>query len=218
MDKRTQIKAVQTRLAAMGKYDVSVFEQENNQYIKSTETFFDIMTFGSHAIIQADEAIYAWCIKTFKETDAKRIMDGENLFALESKLRSYSKKLCGEQVRYLYLDDSKIINKPRGFSYKLFEREGMEELWRNKGFNNALNYKDDVLAFGAFCGDELVALAGSDDRMGDMWQIGIDTLPAFRGKGLGVYLVKTLADEIAQRNAIPYYTTWTQTLHPPPLP
>lgn len=59
---------------------------------------------------------------------------------------------------------------------------------------------------------ELVALAGTDDRMGDMWQMGIDTLPAFRGKGLGVYLVKTLAYEIVKRDAIPYYTTWSPNI------
>lgn len=212
MDKMTQIKLIQKKLATKGKFNISVFETKENQFIKSKETFFDVMTFGNNAIIQADESIYDWCVENLEKLEAKRIMDGECLFQIESKMREYGKKLCGEHIRYLYLDQTKKIKRPQGFAYKLYEKKQMERLWQHKGFDNALNYKDDVLALAAFYEDELIALAGTDDRMGDMWQIGIDTIPAFRGKGLGVYLVKTLTNEIVKRGAIPYYTTWSPNI------
>ncbi|MBU5437383.1 GNAT family N-acetyltransferase [Tissierella sp. MSJ-40] len=75
----------------------------------------------------------------------------------------------------------------------------------NKGFENALNYNNDVIAFGAYQGNQLVALTGADDSMSKLWQIGIDTMLGHRNRGLASYLVKTLADEIERRGALPYY-------------
>ena len=81
----------------------------------------------------------------------------------------------------------------------------MDILYANKKFDNALNNKDDVIAFGAYKNGELVALAGADNRLSDLWQIGIDTLPEHRGKGLATYLVKELAQEIKKRGKVPFY-------------
>ncbi|WP_343231645.1 hypothetical protein [Tissierella simiarum] len=41
--------------------------------------------------------------------------------------------------------------------------------------------------------------------MSKLWQIGIDTMLGHRNRGLASYLVKTLADEIERRGALPYY-------------
>ncbi len=88
----------------------------------------------------------------------------------------------------------------------------MSVLYKNQGFDNALNYKNDVIAFGAYHENQLVALAGADDNLVNLWQIGIDTLPSYRNKGLACYLVKTLADEIEKRGALAYYTTWSPNI------
>lgn len=212
MDKTNKINTVQELLAIMGKYNSKVFNNDNNVFIKSKDTFFDIITFGNNAVIQADIAIYDWCVDNFSTTPACRIMDGENLFLIETKLRQYGKKLVGEHVRYLYFDNNRAIQQPSGFEYRLFDKSDMDSLYKNKGFDNALNYKNDVIALGAYHNNQLVALAGADDRLSNLWQIGIDTLPAYRNNGLASYLVKALADEIEKRGAIPYYTTWSPNI------
>jgi|GEM_PF-3751010 hypothetical protein len=38
--------------------------------------------------------------------------------------------------------------------------------------------------------------------MSDIWQVGIDTLPEYRQRGLAVYLVKTLTDEIVKNGSV----------------
>jgi hypothetical protein len=40
-----------------------------------------------------------------------------------------------------------------------------------------------------------------------MWQMGIDTLPEYRGKGLAAYLVNKLMLNILELGKIPYYNT-----------
>ena len=40
-----------------------------------------------------------------------------------------------------------------------------------------------------------------------LWQIGIDVLPEYRGRGIATTLVTLLRDEVFRRGAIPYYGT-----------
>lgn len=85
-------------------------------------------------------------------------------------------------------------------------------MWKYKGFDNALNYKKDVLAVAAFDGEILAGLAGADNYMDPLYQIGIDTIAEYRNKGIAAYLVSRIVEEITTQGKIPYYTTWSANL------
>lgn len=206
-NKLQQISAVQHRIANQWGFRPDSFHSKNNLILESSEVFFEMVTFGEHAIIRVDKEMLAWCEAHMNKLPACELMDGDQLFLIEAELRKHGKKLAGEHVRYLYGKQTSV-KKPTGYEYRLFDQLELKELYANKNFHNALNYKNDVIALGAFAGQQLVALAGADDYMKNLWQIGIDTLPAYRNKGLATYLVQGLAVEIETRGAIPYYTTW----------
>jgi GNAT superfamily N-acetyltransferase len=208
MNKLEKIEAVKKQLMLEWECTEDFFSFPENKIIKSDKSFFEMLTFGNNAAIRVNEKLYEWCKDNLQNKEAKRIMDGDILFQIEKKLREFEYALAGEHVRYLYINPNTEIIKPEGFSYKFFEKVDMPELYVNKGFNNALNYKNDVIAYGAYKNGELVALAGADDYMNNMWQIGIDVLLDHRKSGLATYLVKALAEEIESRNKIAYYTTW----------
>ena len=63
----------------------------------------------------------------------------------------------------------------------------------------------DVLGVGAYDHGRLIALAGCSADCDDMWQIGIDVLPAYRGQGIAAALVSRLAHEILERGKVPFY-------------
>jgi GNAT superfamily N-acetyltransferase len=212
MSKASKIELVHKQLAIEWNCDCEVFKQDNNVFLQSADSFFEIVTFGKNAVIRADSLIYKWCVEHFAEVAAQDIMDGENLYAIETKLREFGRKLVGEHVRYLYLANNRNIHKPCNYEYKLFDKSNINALYVNDVYENALNYYNDVIALGAFEENKLVALAGADDGMSNLWQIGIDTLPKYQNKGLATYLVKTLADEIEKRGALPYYTTWSPNI------
>lgn len=212
MDKSSKVIFVQEQLAIDWNCDCNVFKGDENVFIKSEKHFFEIVTFGKNAVIKANPAIYNWCMELFSTTPAEDIMDGENLFTIETKLREFGKKLAGEHTRYLYLSKNETIYKPSDFEYKFFDRTNINTLYNNKSFDNALNYQNDVIALGAYKENQLVAIAGADDSMSSLWQIGIDTLPEYRNRGLASYLVKTLAEEIEKRGVLPYYTTWSPNI------
>jgi len=56
--------------------------------------------------------------------------------------------------------------------------------------------------------NEMVSIVAADDYNYGLWQIGIDTIDLYKGKGLAAYLVKEVALESEKRGQTPLYTTW----------
>ena len=71
----------------------------------------------------------------------------------------------------------------------------------------------DVLAVAAFDGDNIMGIAGASADSKTMWQIGIDVLHEYRGRGIGTNLVTLLKNEILKRGKIPFYGTVESHIH-----
>jgi predicted GNAT family acetyltransferase len=89
----------------------------------------------------------------------------------------------------------------------------IEELYRSNRFPNALGSRFNPqrpvsIAAVAKPDGETVAVATGMADYDEMWQIGVDTLPGYRQKGLGKGLVSILTQEISDRGILPYYSTW----------
>ncbi|MDR3086208.1 MAG: hypothetical protein LBU47_07845 [Christensenellaceae bacterium] len=194
--------------------DASLLSREEHVFIKSERYFFEMMGFGGGVVLLADPLLCAWCAELFEGKDSKTMMDGANLYIIERKMRQFGKMLNGEQVCYLRLNPSARVEKPAGFSFELFEKRDMERLFSlHPGFEHALNYKeDDVIALAAYDGAQIAALAGADDRVEGLWQIGVDTMPAYRHLGLAAYLTAGLTQQIEQKGQQAFYTTWSANL------
>ena len=217
MDRKDKIAFAKKQIASKWKCDPAVFDLEKNVFFTSSDTFFEIITFGTNAVIRADETILDWCSEKFLSVLARDIMDGDNLYNLETMLRSLGKKLSGEHIGYLHIFPEKEVPKPEGFIFRLFVGSEIEELRSSvdyKDFDNAFSPdKDrDVLAIAAYDGGTIAAIAGSDDYLGSLWQIGIDTELSYRNRGLGAYLVKEITSEIEKRHKVAYYNTWSPNI------
>jgi RimJ/RimL family protein N-acetyltransferase len=208
MDKKSKIAFAKRRIALNHSFDVHLFESESNVFIKSESTFFEMVTFGKQGLFILSEEIYDWCVGLYAEKDIKEIMDGEHLYIIETKLREYNRRLSGEHIIYLFLNTIDV-NKPSGYTFKVFNKKILYLLDEYKEFDNALSFENDIIAVGAYEDDKLVALAGADDVLNELWQIGIDTRKEHRDKGLAIYLAKTIAVEIEKQGRLPYYTTWS---------
>ena len=59
-------------------------------------------------------------------------------------------------------------------------------------------------------GSEKSYLAGCSADAEEMWQIGVDVLPEYRGKGIASAITSHLAEEIIERNKVPFYcSAWS---------
>lgn len=212
MDTKNKILNAKQQISKNMKCDVSVFDQDRNIFLKSDATFFEILTFGNNAVVWADELMLGWCVENFSSTFARDIMDDDNLFAINDKLRSFGKKLSGEKIRYLHLFPEKTVETPGMFTYKLLRGNEIKALYGHCEFENALSLSNDKIVVAAYDNDKIAAVAGAHDYGNILWQINIDTLPEYRGKGLGTYLVKALTIEVEKLGMVACYTTWSANL------
>lgn len=63
----------------------------------------------------------------------------------------------------------------------------------------------DRLCVGAFDGKRLVGLAGASADAEEMWQIGVDVLPDYRGQGIAAAITSNLALAVLERGKVPFY-------------
>lgn len=100
---------------------------------------------------------------------------------------------------------------PDGYEYGLLEGEALYELAGLTGFPNSLAFDEDgqtgtgIVCF-ARSGGRIIALAGAGQESGELWEMGVDTDPAHRGKGLGAALVGWLTRELIVRERVPFYS------------
>jgi GNAT superfamily N-acetyltransferase len=92
------------------------------------------------------------------------------------------------------------------------ERNDISGLYRNNLFPNALGGADNperphTLAVVARCGDETAGVAAATADCEVMWQIGVDTLPAYRRRGIAKATVSVLTEILLSKGILPYYST-----------
>ena len=118
----------------------------------------------------------------------------------------------GQTIHYIpdltYVADPKL---PNDFTYKLFQGEDILKLSHITGFDNSLVFDgngktNSVIAFVAYKGDTVVSIAGASTAYNNLWEVGIDVLPAFRNQGLATTMIRKLTYEILNKGAVPFYS------------
>ncbi len=99
---------------------------------------------------------------------------------------------------------------PEGLTIELVEGADVIGLYRYKGFDNAFSYRPDhpcpdIAAAVASRDGEVLGIAAMSADSDDLWQIGIDVVPAARGAGLGRALVGRLTECAFRQDKVPFY-------------
>lgn len=130
-----------------------------------------------------------------------------HLHVLNSALAPLGLGICF--MAEYFLPDLNALSAP-GCAYRIriLEPSEFSNLYQPQ-WSNALCEKRkelDAVAAGAY--DEngrLAGLAGASADCETMWQIGVDVLPEYRGRGIAAALTGCLAFEILQRGKVPFY-------------
>lgn len=174
------------------------------------KAFFSMVTMGKNTVINAHEEIHEWLVNWSRGKEGIWLFEHPNLMELEGELLKYGQQLG--QSHHMFLPKARMeeVNVP--FDMQWFEQEDIQVLYGRDEFPNALcdcfkPERPDMLAVGAMYEGRIVGLAGCSADTELFWQIGIDVLPDWRGKGIATMLVKVLKNEIFRRGAIPFYGT-----------
>lgn len=134
-----------------------------------------------------------------------------NMHWLNERLMEKGHKICF-MAEYYLPDIDRIPVLSCAYQTRILKQEDFEPLYLPE-WSNALckeRKQLDVLGVGAYDGHTLVGLAACSADCEDMWQIGVDVLPAYRRQGIASALTSALAREIINRNKVPFYcTAWS---------
>ena len=201
------------------------------------KAFFSMVTMGRNVVINAPEKMHGWLGNWCKGREGIWLFEHHNLMELETELAKYGKSLWQSHHMFLpkarmeAIDGECVVNRESkeagkqevdeecdmqkvdaDMEIQWFEQKDIPPLYGRPEFPNALcdcfkPERPDVLAVGAVHEGQIVGLAGCSADTKLFWQIGIDVLPEWRGKGIATMLVKILKNECFRRGAIPFYGT-----------
>lgn len=134
-----------------------------------------------------------------------------NMHWLNDRLVEKGHKICF-MAEYYLPDVDRIPNLPCAYETRLLTQPDFEPLYLPE-WSNALCAERkhlDVLGVGAYDQGKLVGFAACSADCEDMWQIGVDVLPAYRRQGIASALTSRLAREILDRGKVPFYcSAWS---------
>lgn len=170
--------------------------------------FFKLLCIGGKAIINASPSILPWCEEKLLNREATWLFDYPKLRGIDKKLQEFGHEIGGMHHYYLPNQMESVIASIT--NVKWFEEEEIKQFEKDDRFEEAFGFdakRPDVLAVAAVEGDTIMGMAGASADGSTMWQIGIDVLPEYRGRGIGTNLVILLKNEILKRGKIPFYGT-----------
>lgn len=176
---------------------------------KKHDTFFKAAIFMGKAYLMADRAMHPWIKEVLAKEPPEWWCDFKNLRKIEAELNKYGREIFDTHIYYLPSEEQEA--KTLRFHVKWFEDAEVEQFRNDARFNTyALSFsptQPDRLAVAAYDGEKIMGMAGCSEDGEFLWQIGIDVLPEYEGKGLAAGLVTLLKQEIAARGKVPYYGT-----------
>ena len=166
----------------------------------------DFTSYGSNVVASACAELAPIARAYLSKVSVTHCFDAPNLHILAEMLRPKGMDVS-IMAEYFLPDPDALKPLSCGLELRVLEQEQFSGLYLPQ-WGNALCEKRrdlDVLAVGAYEKGALVGLAGCSADCEEMWQIGIDVLPAYRRRGIASALTSRLAWEILQRGKVPFY-------------
>ena len=166
----------------------------------------DLVSYGYNIVAQTSERAFDDVKDYINKYQTEHCFETPNMNVLNDKLLKYGLKVCF-MAEYFLPDVTKVQKFSCDYETKVLFKEDFKELYKPE-WGNALceaRKEKDVIGVGAYDGEKLIALAGASADCDTMYQIGIDVLPEYRRRGIGVALISRLTEEIFALGKVPFY-------------
>ena len=184
----------------------SVCSEKARKYLK-LPFFCNLVTYGKNVVASVSEEAEPLVREYLSRcSTAYEAFETPRLHQLDEAAAVFGQKTCF-MAEYFLPEVNTLRPLPCGLELRLLGPADFSPLYTAQ-WSNALCEKRkhlDVIGLGAYDNGQLVGLAGASADGEEMWQIGIDVLPAYRGQGLAKALTSRLAVEILARGKVPFY-------------
>lgn len=165
-----------------------------------------LVSYGSNIVAAVRKDVKPAVENYLQRCSAAHGFETPGIHVLDRLLQPYGLQTCF-MAEYFLPDVARVQALPCRYEMRLLHQADFAELYLPK-WSNALcadRRHLDVLGVGAYDGERLVGLAACSADGEEMWQIGVDVLPAYRRQGIASALTSRLALEIMQRGKVPFY-------------
>ena len=171
----------------------------------------NFISYGNNVVAASEDGLFELVKEYVERFEFCHCFETPNMRWLNRRLEPLGQTVCF-MAEYYLPDLRKLTKLPCPYETRLLEKPDFEELYLPE-WSNALcrdRKQLDVLGVGAYDGGKLIGLAGCSADAEEMWQIGVDVLPEYRGKGIASAITSHLAEEIIERNKVPFYcSAWS---------
>jgi RimJ/RimL family protein N-acetyltransferase len=170
--------------------------------------FFKAACFCGKVIISASPEIIPWCQERLIKSSSAWFFQYLNLRAIDKKLQEYGHEIVN--AHHYYVPDPVVRDVKPITELRWYEQEEILQFKDDDRFQEAFIFdknNPDMLGVAALDGDKIIGMAGTSADSKNLWQIGIDVLPEYSGRGIGTNLVTLLKNEVLKRGKVPFYGT-----------
>lgn len=173
---------------------------------------FQMITTGHGLVVSCHDDWLDPTRELAESLDRLQFVAPANVAAIVAMLQPAGYGLTGPQTSYgCSVDTLRDSAPPPGVALDTVSGPAMEALRPLDTFRNALPplpnpERPDMLAVTASAGGEIVACAAASADSDRLWQIGVDVLPSWRGRGIGRAVVGWLTRAILDAAKVPYYS------------
>ena len=167
---------------------------------------FDLTSYGKNVVACVREGLQEVAYSYLAKYSAAHCFETPALHELDKLLAPFGLK-TKFQAEYFLPDVTKTRMVGCACDMRVLEQSDFSGLYLPE-WGNALckeRKERDMLCVGAYENKKLTALAGASADCDQMWQIGVDVLPAYRGRGLAKAVTSCLPAEVFARGKVPFY-------------
>lgn len=183
---------------------------EGRRRYSPDKPFLQMATAGGSTVISADECLQDFLKSYVKDREGHRLFELGCLSAINKELEKYGRCLLPTHHMFLPCRD---VRAERNIKVKWFFDGEIKPFYGDKRFPNAICFPEpnegtpDRMVVAAYDGDKIMGMSGCSEDAPHWMQIGIDVLPEYRMRGLGIYLVTLMKNKILEMGDIPFYGT-----------
>jgi len=181
---------------------------EGRRIYESDGAFFKIICLPGKALVSCDERFLPWAEANIRSEDSSWLMEYRFLRTLDQELGLYGHEI--DDLHEFFIPNLRLKEKDLQLPFKWFEEDEILQFRNDSRFQEAFAFNEshpDVLGVAAYDGEEIMGMAGASRDGERLWQIGIDVIDKYQGRGIGRVLTKAMKDEVLRRGAVPFYGT-----------
>ena len=169
----------------------------------------DLVSYGSNVVASCRRDLMPG-VRRFIDAmpSAASCFETPAIYALNRVLEKADAQVCFMASYFLpEVDLVFSADVPCPYETRLLHQEDFAELYLPEWSNALCSIRKelDVLGVGAYEDGKMVGFAACSADGEDMWQIGIDVLPAYRRRGIASALTNRLARAVFEREKVPFY-------------